>query len=86
MKAVVTAHDNNHPFMKKFLFGLIAVAAVLSPLSQNAQAHPFYYHPYYGDHHGYMHHRFWHQGYWYGGYWHPGYWYPGPVTIVVAPN
>ena len=77
MKAVVTAHNNKHPFMKKFLLSLLGVAAVLLPLSQNAQAHPYYYHPYYGEHHAYMHHRFWHHGYWYAGYWHPGYWYPG---------
>ena len=40
--------------MPKFLLGLV-VAAVLLQLSQNAQAHPFYYHHYYGDHHAYMH-------------------------------
>jgi hypothetical protein len=69
--------------MRKFLLGLIAVAAVLLPLSQNAQAH-WYYH---GYHYGYWHHRYWHNGYWYAGYWHPGCWvgYPGPVTVVVAP-
>jgi len=60
--------------MKKFLLSLVAVAAVLLPLSQNAQAHWGYYH-----HDGYWHHRYWHHGYWYAGYWHPG-----PV-IVVAP-
>ena len=70
--------------MKKFLLGLIAVAAILLPLSQNASAHWGYYHHY---HYAYGHHRYWHHGYWYGGYWHPGYWYgyPGPVTVVVAP-
>jgi hypothetical protein len=47
------------PFMKKFLLGLIAVAAVLLPLSQNAQAHWGYYHHYYGGyHHGYWGHRY----------------------------
>jgi hypothetical protein len=74
--------------MKKFLLGLIAVAAVLLPLSQNAQAHWGYYHHYYhGYHYAYWHHRYWHHGYWYAGYWYPGYWagYPGPVTVVVAP-
>jgi hypothetical protein len=72
-------------FMKTFLLGLIAVAAVLLPLSQNAQAHWGYNHHYYGGyHHAYWHHRYWHGGFWYGGYWHPGYWYPGPV-VVVAP-
>jgi hypothetical protein len=74
--------------MKKFLLGLIAVAAVLLPLSQNAQAHWVYYHHYYhGYQYAYWHHRYWHHGYWYAGYWYPGYWagYPGPVTVVVAP-
>jgi hypothetical protein len=74
--------------MKKFLLDLIAVAAVLLPLSQNAQAHWVYYHHYYhGYHYAYWHHRYWHHGYWYAGYWYPGYWagYPGPVTVVVAP-
>jgi hypothetical protein len=69
--------------MKKFLLGLIAVAAVLLPLGQNAQAHWGYY-----RHCGYRHaywHRAWHGGYWYGGFWHPGYWYSGPVAVVVAP-
>jgi hypothetical protein len=55
---------DNHQFMKKFLLGLIAVAAVLLPLSQNAQAHWGYYHRYYGDHHAYWHHRYWYSGYW----------------------
>jgi hypothetical protein len=32
--------------MKKFLLGLMTVAAVLSPLSQNAKAHWGYYHHY----------------------------------------
>jgi hypothetical protein len=68
--------------MKKFLLGFMAVAAVLLPLSQNAQAHWGYYHRYYGYHQGYWHHRYWHNGYWYGGFWHPAYW--GPV-VVVAP-
>jgi len=74
--------------MKKFLLGLIAVAAVLLPLSQNAQAHWVYYHHYdHGYHYAYWHHRYWHHGYWYAGCWYPGYWagYPGPVTVVVAP-
>jgi hypothetical protein len=74
--------------MKKFLLGLIAVAAVLLPLSQNAQAHWVYYHHYYhGYHYAYWHHRYWHNGYWNDGCWYPGYWagYPGPVTVVVAP-
>ena len=74
--------------MKKFLLGLIAVAAVLLPLSQNAQAHWVYYrHYYHGYHYAYWHHRYWHHGYWYAGSWYPGYWvgYPGPVTVVVAP-
>ena len=64
--------------MKKFLLGLIAVAAVLLPLSQNAQAHWGYYRHYYGYHHAYWSHCYWHHGYWYAGH-------PGPVTVVVAP-
>jgi hypothetical protein len=71
-------------YMKKFLLGLMAVAAVLLPLSQNAQAHWGYYHHYYGYRHAYWH-RVWHHGYWYGGSWYPGYWYGGPVAVVVAP-
>jgi len=77
--------------MKKFLLGLVAVAAVLLPMSQNAQAYwvhysHYYGHPYYGHPYAYAHHRYWHRGYWYGGYWHTGFWgfYPAPV-IVVAP-
>jgi hypothetical protein len=41
--------------MKKFLLGFIAVAAVLLPLSQKAEAHWGYYHHYYGYHS-------WHRG------------------------
>jgi hypothetical protein len=72
-------------FMKKFLLGLIAVAAVLLPMSQNAQAH-VYYHHYWGGYHYAYGHRYWHHGYWYGGFWHAPYWAygPGPV-IIVAP-
>jgi len=73
--------------MKKFILGLIAVAAVLLPMSQNAQAHWVYYsHGYWGHHYTYVHHRYWHHGYWYGGAWYPGYWAwaPGPV-IVISP-
>jgi hypothetical protein len=73
--------------MKKFILGLIAVAAVLLPMSQNAQAHwVHYYHGYWGHHYAYVHHRYWHHGYWYGGVWYPGYWAwaPGPV-IVISP-
>jgi hypothetical protein len=72
--------------MKKFFLGLIAVAAVLLPMSQNAEAHWVHYHGYYGHHYGYANHRYWHRGYWYGGYWHAAYWgfYPAPV-IVIAP-
>jgi hypothetical protein len=80
-----SAQINNNEFMRKFLLGLIAVAAVCLPLSQNAQAHWGYYHHYYGGYHqAYWHHRYWHGGFWNGGYWHPGYWYPVPV-VVVAP-
>jgi hypothetical protein len=80
-----SAQNNNRECMRKFLLGLIAIAAVLLPLSQNAQAHWGYYHHYYGGYrHAYWHHRYWHGGFWTGGYWHPGYWYPGPV-VVVAP-
>jgi len=64
--------------MKKLILSLIAVGAVLLPLSQKAEAHPIhYYHPYW-------HHRFWHYSYWYGGYWHPGYWsyYGWPIVII----
>jgi hypothetical protein len=76
------ARNHHQQFMKRFLLGLIAVAAVLLPLSQNAQAHWGYYH-HYGYRHAYWH-RAWHGGYWYGSFWHPGYWYGGPV-VVVAP-
>jgi hypothetical protein len=64
--------------MKKFILSLIAVGAVLLPLSQRAEANWGYYH------HAYWHHRYWHHGYWYAGCWHPGYWgfYPGPVVII----
>src|SRR5271155_2264243 len=72
------AHNHNCYSMRKFLLGLIAVASVLLPLSQNAQAHWGYYHRYYGGYH----HAYWHHGYWYAGYRHPGYCYPGPVTVV----
>jgi hypothetical protein len=71
--------------MKKFLLGLVAVAAILLPMSQSAQAHWVYYHHYDGYHRVYAQRHFWHHGYWYGGCWYPGYWYPAPVAIVVAP-
>ena len=87
--------------MRKFLLGLIAVAAVLLPMSQNAQAYWGHYHGYYGHRyyghgyygHGYYgrgyygySHRYWHGGYWYGGYWHAGYWGFYPApVIVIAP-
>ncbi|MBV9997535.1 MAG: hypothetical protein JO015_00320 [Verrucomicrobia bacterium] len=73
--------------MKNLLLAFVTVAAVLLPLSENANAQYWRYHRRYygyGYHHPYWHHRYWHRGYWYGGYWHPGYWAPGPV-IVVAP-
>jgi hypothetical protein len=64
--------------MKKLILSLIAVGAVLLPLSQKAEAHPVYYH------HPYWHHRYWHHGYWYAGYWHPGFWgYYGWPTIII---
>ena len=64
--------------MKKFILSLIAVIAVLLPLSQKAEAHWVYYR------HPYWHHRYWHHGYWYAGFWHPGYWsyYGGPTIII----
>jgi len=52
---------NNRELMKKFLLGLIAVAAVFLPLSQNAQAHWVHY--VYVYHHVYWHHHYWHHGY-----------------------
>jgi hypothetical protein len=71
--------------MRKFLLGLMAIAAALLPFSQNAQAHGSYYHHYYcGYHHAYWHDHDWHGGFWNGGNWQPGYWYPRPV-VVVAP-
>jgi hypothetical protein len=66
--------------MRKFLLGLIAVAAVLLPFSQNAQAHWGYYHHYCGGYH----HAYWYHRYWHGGFWNSRYWYPGPM-VVVAP-
>ena len=53
--------------MKKFLLGLIAVAAVLLPLSQSAQAHWCYYRHYYGYHRAYWDHPYWHHGYYWTG-------------------
>jgi len=47
--------------MKKFLLGLIAVAAVFLPLSQNTQAHWVHY--VYVYHHVYWHQHYWHHGY-----------------------
>jgi hypothetical protein len=64
--------------MKKFLLGLLAIAAVLLPLSQSAQAHWCYYRRCYGYHRVYWNHSYWRHGY----YWNAA--YPGPV-IVVAP-
>jgi hypothetical protein len=77
--------------MKKFLLGLIAVVAVLLPMSQKAEAHVYYhhywggYHHYWGGYHYAYGHRYWHHGYWYGGIWYPPYWAwgPGPVVIVA---
>jgi hypothetical protein len=68
--------------MKKFLLGLVAVLAMLLPMSQSAQAHWAYYHHYCG-YHRVCASRHWHHGYYYGGYWYPG--YTAPVTVVVAP-
>ena len=82
----VTPPPSSLRVLRTYLLGLIAVAAVFLPLSQNARADWGYYHHYYGYHHASWHHRYWHHGYWYDGLWHPGYWYPGPVTVVVAPN
>ena len=53
--------------MRKFLLGLIAVAAVFLPLSQNAPAHWVYYRKIYVYHHVYANHGCWHHGYWYAG-------------------
>jgi hypothetical protein len=47
---------NNRELMKKFLLGLITVAAVFLPLSQNAQAHWVHY--VYVYHHVYWHHHY----------------------------
>ena len=70
--------------MRKFLLGLIAIAAVLLPLSQNAQAYwGHYYHRAY--YHPYWHHRYWHGGYWNAGFWHPGCWAVGPGPVVIVP-
>jgi hypothetical protein len=72
--------------MRKFLLGLLAVLAMLLPMSQSAQARWVYYHRYYPYHHIYVHRHYWHPGYWYAGFWYPGYWAwtPAPV-VVVAP-
>jgi hypothetical protein len=48
--------------MKKLLLGLSAVAAVLLPLSQNAQAHWVYYRKVYVYHHVYSNQRCWPHG------------------------
>jgi hypothetical protein len=61
--------------MKTFLLSLSAVASLLLPLSQNAQAHWVYYRKVYVYHHVYWHHRHWHPGHWYAGLWYPGYWF-----------
>ncbi len=84
-KKSAVQRKKNYEFMKKFLLGLLAVSAMLLPMSQSAQAHWVYYHHYYPYHHFYARH-YWHYGYWYGGFWHPGYWGwdPAPV-VVIAP-
>jgi len=59
---------------------LIAVGAILLPLSENSQARWVYNHR-----HPYWHHRCWHPGYWYAGCWYRGYWsYYGGPTIIIA--
>ena len=65
--------------MKRLILSLIAVGAVLLPLSQKAEAHPVYYY-----HHQYWHHRHLHHGYWYAGFWQPRYcgYYGGPTVII----
>jgi hypothetical protein len=55
-----TKLQNNRELMKKFLLGLVAVAAVFLPLSQNAQAHWVHVYVY---HHVYWHNHYWHHGY-----------------------
>jgi hypothetical protein len=71
--------------MRKFLLGLLAVLAILLPMSQSAQARWVYYHRYYPYHHIYLHRHYWHPGYWYAGFWYPGYWAwaPAPVAVVA---
>src|SRR5580704_1024211 len=53
----VTWNKNNRELMKGFLLGLSAVAAVLLPLSQNAQAHWVVCRKVYVYHHLYSHYR-----------------------------
>jgi hypothetical protein len=61
---------------------LIAISAVLLPLSQKAEAHWRHYG--YSYHPAYWHHRCWYHGYWYAGFWHPGFWgYYGSPTIII---
>jgi hypothetical protein len=76
----------NSKFMKKFLLGLVAVAAILLPMTQSAQAHWGCYHRSCG-YHVCEHRRCWHHGCWYGGCWHAGYWGwdAAPVAVIVAP-
>ena len=59
--------------MNKFLLGLVAVAAILLPISQTIQARQTY-NSRYCDYHYVCGQRLrWHQGYWYGGWRRPGY-------------
>jgi hypothetical protein len=67
--------------MKRIILSLIAIGAVLLPLSQKAEAHWVRGYCY---HRAYWHHRYWHHGYWYAGWWHPGYWgYHGAPVVII---
>jgi hypothetical protein len=69
--------------MKKLILSLIAVSAVLLPLSQKAEARWGRRYDYCNSQ-AYWHHRCWHHGYWYAGCWHPGFWdYYGSPTIII---
>jgi hypothetical protein len=65
--------------MKKLTLGLIAVSAILLPLSQSAQARWVNYR----HCHAYPPRQCWHPGYWYAGCWYPGYWSWYPTAVVV---
>jgi hypothetical protein len=62
-KGISGSQKEDNEFMRKFLLGLVAVLAMLLPISQRAQARWAYYHHYWGYQHVCVQGHGWHDGY-----------------------